>query len=129
MLNQTGVTKVSGTNRKTILVDELNSTAFSIVVGNTGVEAGADGRKIIKAGTPVTGSLTERNTAFTVAKDSGGSNNAVGVILHDVDVTGGNANSQVVVFGFIDISKLESDVVALITEAAKKSMRMIQFVK
>ena len=111
------------------MVDELNSTAFSIVVGNTGVEAGADGRKIIKAGTPVTGSLTERNTAFTVAKDSSGSNNAVGVILHDVDVTEGEANSQVVVFGFIDISKLESDVVALITEAAKKSMRMIQFVK
>lgn len=129
MLNQTSVKRYSGTTRKTILVDELNSTAFSIVVSNTGVEPGADGRKIIKAGTPVTGSLTERNTAFTVAKDSGGNNNAVGVILHDVDVTEGEANSQVVVFGFIDISKLESDVVALITEAAKKSMRMIQFVK
>ena len=129
MLNQTGVTKVSGTNRKTILVDEMNSTALSIVVGNTGVNAGADGKKIIKAGTPVTGSLTERNTAFTVAKDSGGNNNAVGVILHDVDVTNGEANSQVVIFGFIDISKLDSDVVTLLTEAAKKSMRMIQFVK
>lgn len=128
MLNQTGVTKVSGTTRKTILVDEMNSTALSIVVGNTGVEPGADGKKIIKAGTPVTGSLTERNTAFTVAKDSDG-NNAVGVILHDVDVTNGEANSQVVIFGFIDISKLDSDVVALLTEAAKKSMRMIQFVK
>lgn len=129
MLNQTGVTKVSGTSRKTILVDEMNSTALSIVVGNTGVNAGADGKKIIKAGTPVTGSLTERNTAFTVAKDSGGNNNAVGVILHDVDVTNGEANSQVVIFGFIDVSKLDSDVVALLTEAAKKSMRMIQFVK
>ena len=129
MLNQAGVTKVSGTTRKTILVDEMNSTALSIVVGNTGVNAGADGKKIIKAGTPVTGSLTERNTAFTVAKDSGGNNNAVGVILHDVDVTNGEANSQVVIFGFIDISKLDSDVVALLTEAAKKSMRMIQFVK
>lgn len=129
MLNQTGVTKVSGTTRKTILVDEMNSTALSIVVGNTGVNAGADGKKIIKAGTPVTGSLTERNTAFTVAKDSGGNNNAVGVILHDVDVTNGEANSQVVIFGFIDISKLDSDVVALLTEAAKKNMRMIQFVK
>ncbi|MBP3920475.1 MAG: hypothetical protein J6D28_02805 [Bacilli bacterium] len=129
MLNQTGVTKVSGTTRKTILVDEMNSTALSIVVGNTGVNAGADGKKIIKAGTPVTGSLTERNTAFTVAKDSDGNNNAVGVILHDVDVTNGEANSQVVIFGFIDISKLDSDVVELLTEAAKKSMRMIQFVK
>lgn len=129
MLNQTGVTKVSGTTRKTILVDEMNSTALSIVVGNTGVNAGADGKKIIKAGTPVTGSLTERNTAFTVAKDSGGNNNAVGVILHDVDVTNGEANSQVVIFGFIDVSKLDSDVVALLTEAAKKNMRMIQFVK
>ena len=124
MLNQTGVKKVSGTNRKTILVDELNSTAFSVVVSNSGVSA-VNGKKIIKAGTPVAGSLLARNTPFTVAND----NTAVGVILHDVDVTEGNANSQVVVFGFIDESKLDSSVVELLTSNARAAMKMIQFVK
>lgn len=125
MLNQTGVKTVSGTTRKTILVDEQNSTAFSVVVANTGIDAGADGKKIIKAGTPVKGSLLARNTPFEVTDAA----DAVGVILHDVDVTAGNANSQVVVFGFIDESKLEADVVSKLTSTVKGALKMIQFVK
>lgn len=124
MLNQTGISKVSATTRKTILVDEMNSTAFSCIVSNTGVTE-VDGKKIIKAGTPVKGSLVARDTAFQVSADE----NAVGIILHDVDVTKGNANSQVVVFGFIDISKLDSDVQAMITSDVKDALKMIQFVK
>lgn len=124
MLNQTRVEKFSGSSRKTILVDELNSTALSCVVSNDGVSA-SDGKKIIKAGTPVAGNLQERNTPFTVAADGTG---AVGVILHDVDVTSGEANSQVVIFGFIDVSKLEDDVVTMVNAAADK-LKMIQFVK
>lgn len=125
MLNQTRVEKFAGSTRKTILVDEMNSTALSCVVINTGVSANNEGKKIIKAGTPVAGNLQERNTPFTVAADGTG---AVGVILHDVDVTAGEANSQVVIFGFIDISKLESDVVTMAKAAADK-LKMIQFVK
>ena len=124
MLNNPKVTITHGTNRKTILVDEFNSTALSCVVANTGVEA-VDGKKIIKAGTPVTGDLTDRNTPFTV--DATGEN-PTGVILHDVDVTDGNANSQVVIFGFIDISKLDDEVVGIITTAAPK-LTMIKLVK
>lgn len=124
MLNNPKVTITNGTNRKTILVDEFNSTALSCVVANTGVET-VNGKKIIKAGTPVTGDLTDRNTPFTV--DATGENPA-GVILHDVDVTDGNANSQVVIFGFIDISKLDDDVVGLITAAAP-NLTMIKLVK
>ena len=125
MLNNPKVSITHGTNRKTILVDEFNSTALSCVVANTGVEADANGRKIIKAGTPVTGDLTERNTPFTVDKTG---TNPAGVILHDVDVTDGNANSQVVIFGFIDISKLDDEVVGIITTAAPK-LTMIKLVK
>ena len=125
MLNNPKVSITHGTNRKTILVDEFNSTALSCVVANTGVEADSNGRKIIKAGTPVTGDLTERNTPFTVDKTG---TNPVGVILHDVDVTDGNANSQVVIFGFIDISKLDDEVVGIITTAAPK-LTMIKLVK
>lgn len=125
MLNNPKVSITHGTNRKTILVDEFNSTALSCVVANTGVEADGNGKKIIKAGTPVTGDLTERNTPFTVDKTGA---NPVGVILHDVDVTDGNANSQVVIFGFIDISKLDDEVVGIITTAAPK-LTMIKLVK
>lgn len=133
MLNQTSVTKTTGATRKTILVDEQNSTALSCVVANTGLSADSAGKKIIKAGTPLAGSLLARNTAFTVAKDTEDSgsktSDAVGIILHDVDVTAGNANAQVLIFGFVDVSKLESDVVTKLTDAAKSNLRMIQFVK
>lgn len=135
MLNQSNVTTTTGTTRKTILVDEFNSTALSCMVANTGVSADSAGKKIVKAGTPLAGSLTARDTAFTVAKDTEGSDgaaatsDAVGILLHDVDVTAGTANAQVVIFGFIDISKLDSDVVTKLTAAAKSNMKMIQFVK
>ena len=124
MLNQSEVTRRQGTTRKTILVDEFNSTALSCMVSDTGVSE-ENGRKLIKAGTPVAGDLQNRQTPFTVAADGTG---AVGVILHDVDVTKGTANSQVVIFGFIDVSKLDDSVVPMVTAAADK-LKMIQFVK
>lgn len=127
MLNQSIISKQSGTTRKTILVDEKNSTALSIVMSNTGVDANADGKKIIKAGTPVYGSLEARNTAFTISGSEGEA--PAGIILHDVDVTAGNANSQVVIFGTIDLNKLESDAQALITSDVKSALKMIQFVR
>ena len=131
MLNQSNVKTMQGVTRKNILVDEQNSTALSCTVSNEGVEP-INGKKIIKAGTPLAGSLTNRNTPFTVAKDTQSgdtfTSNAVGVVLHDVDVTEGNANSQVLIFGFVDVTKLDSSVVALLTDASKQNMRMIQFV-
>lgn len=127
MLNQTGIIKKSYVNVKNILVDEKNSTALSIVVANTGVTADTDGKKIIKAGTPVYGSLEARNTAFTISGSEGEA--PAGIILHDVDVTSGNKNSQVVIFGTIDISKLDDDVQAMITSDVKSGLKMIQFVK
>lgn len=177
MLNQTSITKQSYGTRKTILVDELNSTAFSVVVSSAGVKADDNGRKIIKAGTPLTGSLLARNTAFKVASTTGetysttsdespqegktyytrsgsspyvytpvenpesgymssyyektanGTSNAIGVAHHDVDVTNGTANSGVIVFGFIDVNKLETDVASMITDEVKDALKMIQFVK
>lgn len=235
MLNNPNVVTVEGTTRKTILVDEMNSTAFSCKVVNTGVDADASGRKIVKAGTPIAGDLEDRGTAYTkaattsgtkgtwtlqittafaadekitidgvdytckatesvedkqfagananaqaaslkkmiesdkfdvtvstdtltftqkVADSTGtgpvasktattgaigdvtagtpavdGTNNATGILLHDVDVTDGTKNAQVVVFGFIDMNKLEADVQTLITNQVRQNLRMIQFVR
>jgi len=135
MLNQSTIVTETGATRKTILVDELNSTAFSCKVANTGISADSDGKKIVKAGTPLAGNLTARGTAFVKATTTPGAegalgtSNAVGILLHDVDVTSGTKNAQVVVFGFIDLNKLESDVQLLIDAETKAALRMIQFVK
>lgn len=127
MLNQTGVeTRSYGAPEKTILVDPLNSTAVSIEVANTGVTADSEGKKIIKAGTPVYGSLRARNTAFTISGASGAK--PAGVILHDVDVTSGKKNSQIVIFGTIDVSKVDSAVAATLI-AAEANLKMIQLIQ
>lgn len=129
MLNQTGVTTVSGGTRKIILVDEKNSTAVSCKVANTGISADSDGKKIAKAGTPLSGDLTARGTAFVVASTTEGVSNATCVLLHDVDVTDGTKNAQAIIFGTIDLNKLETSVQSLITTEAKAALKMIQFIK
>ena len=114
MLNQSGITKTSGLARKTILIDTQLFFALPCMIAATGVTAGSDGKKIVKAGTPLKGSLLNRDEAFTVgAKDDV----VVGIAEHDVDVTAGTANGGIIVFGFIDESKLDTDVVALLDTA------------
>ena len=127
MLNQTGVETLNyGAPEKTILVDPLNSTAVSIEMANTGVTADSEGKKIVKAGTPVYGSLRARNTPFTIAGASGAK--PAGVILHDVDVTSGKKNSQIVIFGTIDVSKVDSAVATALI-AAEADLKMIQLIQ
>lgn len=79
MLNQGGITKESATTRNTILIAPEMAVSFSCKVANTGIEADADGKKIIKAGTPLYGNLTARDTAFTVSA-SGTSATAVATV-------------------------------------------------
>lgn len=67
MLNQGGITKVTAASQASILVAPELAFALSCKVANTGVEAGSDGRKLVKAGTPLYGSLTARDTAFTIS--------------------------------------------------------------
>lgn len=133
MLNNPTVKRQSYGNVKQILVDELNSTAVSCIVSDTGVTAGSDGVKVVKAGTPVYGSLLDRSTAMTVnAVTTGEGQSAVttkvcGVVLHDVEVTDGPANSQIVIFGTIDVSKLETAVVTKL-KAAVDDLKMVQVI-
>ena len=111
-LNQSGITTKTGLAENQILSAPELAYSLSCRVANTGVNAGADSKKIVKAGTPVYGSLTARDTAFTVsgAQDA----KPVGIVIHDVDVTKGTANAQVCAFGFVDISKLETEVATVL---------------
>ena len=114
------ITKTSYPNNpKQIMLADSQMVSFGVVVGNTGVSAGSDGRKILRAGTPITGDIEARNTAFTKSTDG---SNAKGILLHDVDVTNGNANGVIVLFGFVDLEKLDSETFALITEGAKTAL-------
>lgn len=79
-----------------------------------------NGRKVVKAGTPLSGDLTARNTAFVKAVDT--TNPAVGVLLHDVDVTDGDANGALLIFGFVNLERIDTTTAALITATRKTEL-------
>lgn len=127
MLNQSGITSVKGMTKKSIVIDNKLMFATSCMIADTGVLAGGDGKKIVKAGTPLKGDLTNRATALKVA--TAAEDAVVGIAEFDVDVTNGNANGACIVFGFIDESKLDSDVVEKITTVTKAKLPLITFIK
>lgn len=109
-----------------VLLNPDNAFQIGVQVGNTGVSADANGRKIIKAGTPVGGTtsvLVTRNTVLTVTNTSSNGANAQGVLRHDVDVTDGNANATLIVRGEVDLSKCPT-----IEATAKTALTHIIFV-
>ena len=77
-------------------------------------------RKIVKAGTPLNGDLTARNTAFVKAVDT--TKPATGILLHDVDVTDGNNNGTLLIFGFVNLERLDTTTAALITTTRKTEL-------
>lgn len=134
MFNKTGIKKTTGAAPVQILFDVQNQFSVSIVVDD-GYSVTRDGRKIVPAGTPLSGSLTARNTAFVKAVDntaeSGASNGkpATGVLLHDVDVTDGDTNGTLLIWGFVDLNKIDATTAALLTAARQGEMPSIKFLK
>ena len=124
------VKKISYTTPKSILIAPELAYSIPVIVGNTGVSAGSDGRKIIKAGTAIGGDtsvLTNRQTVLKVTNDSTNGSKSQGIILHDVDVTDGDANATMLVFGFVDLNKIETTAQP-VTEA-KTALTKITFMK
>ena len=121
MLNRDGISKTSFGAPKQILANvELQSSVGCIVAQAAGATVGT--RKIAKAGTPIKIDMGNLQTPATAEAEG---NNAV--LLHDVDVTGGNANGTALVFGFVNVNRLESDVQAKVT--AGTAVGMVQFIK
>ena len=81
------------------------------VLAEGGVEE--DGKKVIKAG-----SILDAKGA--IVNDG----TAVGVLLHDVDVTYGDANGTLVIHGFIDGTKMP---VAELAQATVDALSQIKF--
>lgn len=119
MLNQTGIHKVSGAAPVQILYNVQHQMSVSIKIGKNFAGAVTEnGRKIVKAGTPLTGDLTNRAVAFTAAGD----NNAKGVLLHDVDVTEQDANATLLIWGFVNLNRVDATPKALLTTAVQTSL-------
>ena len=104
MFNQSGITngKMSATTQ--ILADvEMQFSVGCIVTNALAVIVGT--RKIVKAGTPVKIDFT--NLAVVPAVD-GGTNGYNAIILHDVDVTNGNQNATALIFGFVNLNRIDT---------------------
>lgn len=113
MLNHDGISKTTyGAPRQILANVELQSSVGCIVPQTLGVVVGA--KKIAKAGTPIKVDLMNRQNAVAKADGTTAMN---AVLLHDVDVTAGNANGTALVFGFVNVNRVETDVAALITTA------------
>lgn len=113
MFNRSGIKSVTLTAPKQILANvELQASVGCIVPQSMGVTV--DNYKIAKAGTPIKIDLTDLQTV-AVAADGTTAFNAV--LLHDVDVTDGQANGTALYFGMVNLNRVDSDVATLITTA------------
>lgn len=126
MHNNTGVKKETYGNVQQILFAVEHQVSVGIVVDETCGVAQTNGRKIAKAGTPVTGDLDKRTVAFTPAT-TGVSTNVIGVLLHDVDVTAGDNNGTLLLFGFVNTNRLDETTKGKITADIKKALPKITF--
>ena len=118
MFNHTKITHVSGAAPVQILFNVQHQMSVGVMVDSTMASVTKNGRKIVKAGTPLTGDLAARKTPFKAASEG----NAVGVLLHDVDITEGNANGSLLIWGFVNLNRLESDTQALVTAGVKSAL-------
>ena len=124
-----------GVEKHILIANNSYMATLPARVTNTGISADSNGKKIIKAGTPLYGNIEKRDTAFVVATQTaaaGGdpaSNNATAIALHDVDVTAGAENATIVLAGVVDLLKLESSVVTALTAEAKAALPRIIFVE
>lgn len=118
MFNNDGVKTASYGAPVQILANvELQESVGCRVPKTMGVQVGD--RLIAKAGTPMHVDFTNLQTPVT----SGEGVTANAVLLHNVDVTdaavGGSKNGTALIFGFVNVNRLESDVKALVTAGTK----------
>lgn len=114
-----------GVEKHILIANNSYMVTLPAQVTNTGVDADSNGKKILRAGTPVTGNIEKRDTAFT--KTNG--NTAKAILLHDVDVTDGAANATIILAGVVDLLKIDETTAALITSDVKSALPRVIFVE
>ena len=127
MFNRDGVKNTKYGAPVQILANvELQSSVGCIVPKTLGTTVG--NKKIVKAGTPIKVDLMNLQNAAVKADGTTAMN---AVVLHDVDVTDGNANGTALIFGFVNVNRVDSDVATAITTAlgATGASKQITFMK
>lgn len=105
-------------SEKQILASTAHFYSVGAIIGDAGAMT-VNNRKVIKAGTPVGGAtsiLTDEQTILNKVSDD----TVQGVVLHDVDVTDGQGNGTLLLWGFVNEYRLDSDVT--IPEAVKTAL-------
>lgn len=115
MLNKSGITTTTAVAPTQILADvSLQMSVGCIVAASLQATANEGARKIVKAGTPIKIDLSNLQTPAaapttdpaTASGTTASDMNAV--LLHDVDVTSGNANGTALLFGFVNLNRIDT---------------------
>lgn len=122
MLNKSGIIKTDCATPKQILADpSLQFSVGCLVPANIGNT---------KAGTPICVDLSNINSACKKVDNKATFANAV--LLHDVDVSNGQTNGTALIFGFVDLNKVDATTqtllkTALSTDGATKLITLINY--
>ena len=107
MLNKSDITKTDYATPKQILADpSLQFSVGCLVPANIGNT---------KAGTPIHVDLSNINVACKKVDNTSTFANAV--LLHDVDVSNGQTNGTALIFGFVDLNKVDTTTQTLLKTA------------
>lgn len=122
MLNKSGITKTTAVNVNQILLNVEHQVSVGCVVKK-------DTSAIVPAGTPIKIDLKNLQTPAEIADADTHEMNAV--LLHDVDARTANANGTALIFGFVNLNRLASDVETKIDTALTNASasKLITFVK
>jgi len=113
MLNNAHSTVTDVLSSTQILADVTNQKSVGCIVAQAlGVAVGD--KRIAKAGTPIKIDFLNLQTPAVLGTASVAMN---AVLLHDVDVTAGANNGTALIFGFVNINRLEADVQTKLTAA------------
>lgn len=123
MLNRDGIRKTSYGAPKQILFNVDHQVAVGCIVPQSLGVAVDGGKKFAKAGTPIVIDLKDIQKEVEAASTS-----ANAVLVHDVDVTDGAANGTALIFGFVNLNRLESDVQGKI-EGVSEFSQLLTFAK
>jgi hypothetical protein len=127
MPNNTGIQSKTYGNETQILADTGNQHSNGCIV-DASLGVTVENRKIAKAGTPIRMDLLNVQSPVALANATVAMN---GVLLHDVDVTNGNNNGTALLFGFVNVNRLETDVQAKLTTALTNAgaSKLVTFMK
>lgn len=116
MFNQNGITSSKMSAATQILADvEMQFSVGCVVTNALATIVGSN--RIVKAGTPVKINYID----LAVPAVDGGTAGYNAIILHDVDVTNGNQNATALIFGFVNLNRIDTAISTKLTSQTNNS--------